>query len=1370
MKILSQVLIDQQPNLPKKASITLSEAFINNTFPPSCVDFDILEIVVKQFGSDCLKNVMKSYCNYKAKHLTAKEIINLQFVDVEHFAIPPGFSLLEAKVAQDYSKCTLEQIHAIKRKCCIEVQLPEIILHMVAVAKSNPFIITWLIPSNLISDILRSIKTMKTHFFEECRITSLTLDKMWLYISEVELEAMWLSLSDARVYDLFHTMRKQTLQELKCGEISVKILSRVLSDQQPHFSINTSTSLSEAFIEDNFTFSFIDVELISMIVKHFGSVYLKMVMKSYCNFMSVFTKRCTAQQYINLQRIHLQSCDELPPNFVLLEAKISQDASECTLECIDTIRQRYCTEIQLSDINLPLVTIAKSNPFIVRWLVPSDIISSIVKISVKADLFEEYKLSSLTLDCIWLYLSEAEIEAMWSHVRNTNISDLFHAMHEQFIHVVKIEKISVKELSQYLVDQHPNLTEKTCYSLVETFIEHCFCPYFEDFDMLNIIVEHFGNNCLKSVMMSYCNRLSVFLKCSTAQEFTNSKIIHDKHPFDLKTECRIMKEASEYTLDDIKNLKLSICSEIGFSTFAFATNNIRNPVSGSFSISWVIPTSLASELMELVSQLDSAFYVKNNITSLSIGNEWVYNPKLFQLSTELKKHYWQSMYSPSPVEWIPSPTKKIFRLAMIEREKVQQVHIEDRFVQMTFSGRVDDILHAKSPVELENIFRSTKDVILIEGAPGSGKSTLAVHMCQRWGIRELFQQFIIVIFVQLRDPRVQIAQTITDLLPVENTIVANELTDDLVSTNGYGVLWVLDGWDELPPNLHHHSIFHKLIKRMLGECSVVVTSRPISSGDLHPEVSSQIEVLGFTPEEQRQYFHECLQGNTKALEVLLKKIHNNPMIQSICYLPLNAAFVVHIFNYNNQSLPNTEYEIYLSIILSCIQRHFEREGKGQDLPRKLASLDDLSKNEAVKEPFQHLCKLAYRGVIKNKVTFSSSDLPLGLSTLSLLQVTENILQNRKSLFYNFIHLSIQEVLSAYYIATWLSERDQLSQFQQLFNQPRFVAVFQFYAAITKLKSPGIRQVISRIVEQKSKPLLLSLLHCLYGIQEPSLCLNICERLKYKLDFSQTLLSPQDCLSISCFLFLVSCKEISVDLWKCYTGDVGAKFLTDHLVDQVGKVTFEFSDNEIHEEGASHVARMLCCIQHLYLSRNLIKDKGASLISNAVGGTTMLKTLILSKCGISSKGAEDLSNTLAKNSFLEKLDISQNNLGDVGINLIAEALQKNKQLKELWIGKCGITDKGAASLGRALSVNSSLKMLHMGEDGELLTEGGLLTMTYLFADNSTFKKLAIFYEFDFTGDYLRWKVNEARKRKRLPPIEIEGEYCVAHQTIIIPCRI
>ena len=1201
--------------------------------------------------------------------------------------------------------------------------------------------------------------------------------------------------------DCFNNLRKKIIYELATKpDISVETLLDTLTSLPVSLKKEYESSIAnripnmdkEKQIGKLFSkylnplLSFMDYGLIEYFIKQFGSDALKREMQSYCREMVIFMKETTIKQLID----HLPGQPEIPPKFSLIAAKIGQNASECTLEQLNVIRKRYCSEIKLSEIVFHLVAVVESNSFIVRWLVPSAIISDIMKstMSIDQSFYQEHKITFLTLDEMWLFLSETESNRMWLQmdVNDTKFGHQLHTMYKQLVHELEIRKVSKYDLSLYLLDQRPNLQRNVSIHLSEAILRRTFPLSVFNFRFLVIIIERFGSDCLKKVTKSYCSYImTVYTKQSTAQQLIDLSPIHfEPSKYFLTAECRIMKKPSDYRLEKLLNFQNIFCSI--FKVYIMI-HKIKPDTSNSFMIIWLVPSGLAFDLLKSVNTIkETKPFEEANIVSLQLGSGWLYHHQLTPFGDKLRERYQQSQGSPSPVEWIPSPTKKIFRLAMIQRKKVQQGHIDDRFVQMTITGRIDDILHAKSLISLEHIFRSSLhggEIILIEGAPGSGKSTLTVHICQRWGKGELFQQFTVVILVQLRDPAVQRAQTIADLLPVEIVAVAQELATELVATNGRGVLWVLDGWDELPPHLQQDSIFHKLLslnhiarnkKRLLYECSVIVTSRPISSGDLHPVVSSRIEVLGFTLEEQRQYFTECLKVDTKPLETLLEKIQENPVIQSICYLPLNAAFVVHTFKYKDQSLPNTEYEIYLSVIISCIQRHFEREGRSHDLPRDQISLDDLSRSEAVREPFQRLSKLAYYGVMENKVTFSSSDLPQGSITLSLLQVIESFLQSGKSVFYNFLHLSIQEVLSAHYIATQLSDDEQVSQFQQLFNQPRFAAVFQFYAAITKLKTIGIQQVIARLVQSKSKPLLLSLLHCLHEAQDPSLCRYVAEHLDasfyiakiqyVRLDLIDNSLSPLDCLSISYFLSSASVPIEGV-FTKCSIDDLSAKNLAKYLdgsVDHVSKASIDLQvrDNDIHDRAASHIARTLNFIEHLDLSDNPIEDTGALALSEAVRETATLKTLQLFRCDITARGAEDLSRALAQNSSLEKLDISWNNLWDNGISHVAKALKQNKQLKELWISECGMTDKGAAYLASALSVNNSLEMLHMGGTKGALTEGGLSMISQSLANNSEFVKLAIPYEFGyFTADRLSQKVNEARWKNGLAPIEIKGKFCV-----------
>jgi Ran GTPase-activating protein (RanGAP) involved in mRNA processing and transport len=162
-------------------------------------------------------------------------------------------------------------------------------------------------------------------------------------------------------------------------------------------------------------------------------------------------------------------------------------------------------------------------------------------------------------------------------------------------------------------------------------------------------------------------------------------------------------------------------------------------------------------------------------------------------------------------------------------------------------------------------------------------------------------------------------------------------------------------------------------------------------------------------------------------------------------------------------------------------------------------------------------------------------------------------------------------------------------------------------------------IIDKIIKDKSKPLLVSLLRCLHEAQDPALCLYVAERLEYRLDLSETSLSPLDCLSVSFFLSSiageeVSAKVITVNLSQCQIGDLGAKCLTKYLSMSgcTDLVTINLKGNDIHDEGASHVAKTLYFIErlHLNLSENPIGVTGTSYMFQAVKETTILKTLIL----------------------------------------------------------------------------------------------------------------------------------------------------------------
>ena len=651
---------------------------------------------------------------------------------------------------------------------------------------------------------------------------------------------------------------------------------------------------------------------------------------------------------------------------------------------------------------------------------------------------------------------------------------------------------------------------------------------------------------------------------------------------------------------------------------------------------------------------------------------------------------------------------------------------------------MDDILLMKSPIELEKMFTNIEEkrkVILIDGAPGSGKSTLTVHICQRWSRGELFQEFTIVILVQLRDPAVQSAQKLDDLIPCRNDEMSRQIAGAITDIDGRGVLWVLDGWDELPSHLREKSFLRDMIvpptKSPIAQSSVIVTSRPISSGELSGLVSSRIEVLGFSWEEQRHYFTECLKGDTKTVDSLMERLKENPAIEGSCYLPLNASIVAHLY-LSDGSLPNTVHGIFSLLVHHCLSHYLcERLGKTQQQAR-VTSLDSLP--QELKVPFNQLCKLAFTGISRNQVTFSQSDLgPVKdlalICEVGLLQATPSILSDGRTVYYNFIHLSIQEMISAVYISRMPTSR-QISTFDSLFSDSRFSAVFQFYAAITKLRTSrpflsklphwlcpvpaGVLDLIRKIVKKQRnigsgepKPLLVSLLHCLYEAQDPSLCQFVVLQLRNELSLYNTSLTPVDSLAVGYFVSSVSLatsnvKKLKVDLEHCTLGDVGIKNMMQSIC----------RSGDLYGTGNTHV--------DLDLWNNAIREDGAIHIAKVLNSTNIVSKLLL----------------------------GDNPISDKGLQTICDALKQNQTLKCLGISNCLMTDAGVASLADALHTNNTLETLYINAN-KAITENGLTRLVDSVSRNSGLKTLHIPDQFH-VGE-IRKNINEARRRNGLPDI-------------------
>ena len=663
----------------------------------------------------------------------------------------------------------------------------------------------------------------------------------------------------------------------------------------------------------------------------------------------------------------------------------------------------------------------------------------------------------------------------------------------------------------------------------------------------------------------------------------------------------------------------------------------------------------------------------------------------------------------------------------------------DELIEHRVKGEIEPLMASKVQVDMDSIFdEGTFEnvhpplVILVEGAFGSGKTTLAYHYCQKWAKGNL-GMFDLVVLVHLRHPAVHSAGfdfTLHQLLLLASD--GEEGIDDIVTNvdqcikNGLKFLLILDGWDEgpaclrAPPDPKHptdNSFLGKLLRSVSSNTTILITSRPDSSIDLHkrPNVK-RVEILGFTKESIHEYFREALstQLSSTILEDECRRIKdhlaNNPVIESSCYIPLNAAILTLLYLQRDRTLPTTHFEMFRELLMCFIAREVNTRQPKRTLGT-ISSLNDLPR--ALKKQLKHISILAYEGVMNNKIVFTQDELPSilprgswdmilnflsqilptvatpaqqDLPAMGVLQRVQWAGTSSKTISYNFVHLSIQEMLAAYRISQ-MGYFVQVSVFKTLLSEPRFAAVLQFYAGFTKLTNQGVRNIITgsdfTFYKESSRCFLLNHIRCFYEAQihDQSLYSKFFPRLNGILGMTHVTLSPLDCMSVGYFLALVcrNSRKLRVNLYRCG--------INDH--------SFGLMMGELSKHAEACPAGALHGVTELDIRGNNIGDKGIALISTALRTNTTMTKLNISGCNMSDNGAESLARALTVNKILQELDVRYYDISDISIAHISSALRTNSTLKKVVIGGETATDEGALSLAAALTANSSMEylMLH-----------------------------------------------------------------------------
>ena len=719
-----------------------------------------------------------------------------------------------------------------------------------------------------------------------------------------------------------------------------------------------------------------------------------------------------------------------------------------------------------------------------------------------------------------------------------------------------------------------------------------------------------------------------------------------------------------------------------------------------------------------------------------------YNPAVQFSAVDTYASYLKSVYTreklPFYNKWPQVISKKYINLALIENEditesKADQEDItkpeEYQFTRATIHGNIYEIKKSKRAVDISQIAQlpdgSQPKCIFVEGERSIGEPIFAWKLCRKWGKGKLLQQYQLVVLLRLRDKSVQAAKNISDLFRYHDHQIQQAAVEEIQRTGGKGVLLLFEGYSEFQEEVcSESSVFLDVITgRELPEATVLITSRPWASDFLHREckgrISQHIEILEFTEDNIESYLESTIPDDPSLLADLKKYISCYPHIKSLMYSPLNCVIVVEVYRNSRKDetlVPKTMTQLYSSLIRSLLLRHLlDHPVHGKNQRWRIRSFSDLPQ-----DVYQQLCELgriAYEGILHGQQVIFS-DLPEDFETLGLMQCVPKLyVDEGTAVSYNFLHLTVQEYLAAFYLSQQPVEK-QIEHLREYIKEEEtyglkqhpFYMVLQFLCGIRKFSgypSDVLNTLSYRATDEYDDICFVvfdtGTLHFLFEAQDNDIIAKMLGSSNiYIFEDMSDQVTPFDCFVLGYCVAHINCSW-RIKLADGFIGDEEIEMLVQGAMDEETHCTGGFSKINLSTNritsGVKHLLKfpkqLMNNLQTLNLSYNKLDAESCVALAHLIPHMPHLKKLKLSNNpNISQGGAVPLMTSLTAHGSLEMLLLEETHIGVEDCRALSELLSSSKSLKKLDIGGNALPPEAIELIISGLHHNTTLNTLYM----------------------------------------------------------------------------